>query len=145
MPKTWSATCGENNQCWGAQPTSWCEKIGDDCFCGDLGDLGIADIQPDKFQETMDASTTKFYGTRTKNGGLQLQEVGMLAAAGLQVGDELLGVTPLVRDAVQLSMSQDRAAVLQWQIATKGVYVVYERDDDIRIGYMSNPAYKGES
>lgn len=93
MSKCWACKCSlAFGACGGGPNTSWCENYPQGgCTGGDLGDLNIDNLTPDEIA----ASTTKFYGTRDRDGNLTLQEPGFLAAAGIRKGDTLIGVNAL--------------------------------------------------
>lgn len=143
MPKTWGAACGENNKCWGSAPTNWCEEIGDECFCGGLGDLEISSIPVEKFQSILEASTTKFYGKWTDNGNLILEEIGMLANAGLLPGDILLGIISIEEGVFKLNTPEGRRHILQWQFTSPKLFPRFMRDGNDRMGGMDNPTFRG--
>lgn len=143
MAKQWGATCGPNNQCWGGEPYEWCEAFPNGCQRGGVGDRRIkekrAALSSKDFQATMDASQTKFFGTWTDAGGLLLEEVGMLAAAGLQPGDVLTGAFTVGGKTLDMADPDDRKKILTWQFKSDLVNLIYERNNTSLTRTMKNP------
>lgn len=94
MSKCWSCECSALGLCGGGPQTRWCEENpgpGGGCTGGDVGAPGIMAMTPAQIE----ASTTKFWGTRDEQGNLVLQGVGFLATAGMREGDVLVSVNGL--------------------------------------------------
>jgi hypothetical protein len=129
----WSKECHQSTGlCGNSLPTNYCTGQ-QPCSGGSVGDLGIMG----KTAAEIDASQTKFWGPHTKEGGIELVGVGMLAAAGLQPGDILIAV-----EGFRFSERNDRRTILTWQFYTEKIAVTFIRKGRMHSSSMDNPKGK---
>jgi hypothetical protein len=137
--KRYGCKCGPLNDCGDPAGPGWmCETFGPGaCSEWPVGDFVDWSLPQDELQAALEASTTKFYGSFDKNGGIVLEEVGMLAAAGLKQGDTLLAV-----EGFRLANQFDRRTILTWQFNGKKVAVTFVRKGRMHAANMDNPKGK---
>lgn len=139
MSKQWGKECHQaSGLCGNGEPWTWCEGQ-QPCQGGGVGLVGedISLLSPAQIE----ASTNKFYGTYTKEGGLKLIEVGGLREAGVEPGNVLLGVYPNGQRGFQMSNKDERQQILRWSFpVTKILSIVIERDNQRHTLKMKNPA-----
>jgi hypothetical protein len=137
MSKHYGARCtGVGSDCVD-DPLAWCERVGNLCTGGTMGDIGIqekaARLSRAEFQKAMAASATKFL----LNDKGAFVEVGLFAAAGLQVGDRLVNV-----GRANMANPKGRIRVLNFKFDTNRLKVGFLRGDDFHITTMENPIFK---
>lgn len=148
MAKFYGQRCGPLNNCGEYGGPGWmCECDGQgNCTEQGVGDPGqfeaFAALSPKEFQAHMEASTTKFYGTYTEDGGLKLMGVGMLKEAGLQVGDILIGAFVVGDNTLEMSNQEHRQRILEWKFTKPLVSILFKRGDLSLSSTMKNPAAK---
>lgn len=123
-------------------PLYWCEKIGDDCSDGGIGDLNIledyAALSIDDFRAKIDASETMFM--LTKKG--EFIKLGLFAGIGIQEGDKLIGVVENQK-AHFYEYAVDRRHILGWAFKRNNLYVLLERQGEAIATVLTNPALNG--
>lgn len=143
MTKHYGAKCSTviQGQCAQGWPGWSCECDGVNCSEWPVGDFGVWHLTGDELQKALEASTTKFWGKYNGAGLLVLEEVGMLANAGLQKGDALFSIFE-GRKSFLMEDDGDHEAILTWQFTRPKVVVNYIRNGELLTGTMANPAYK---
>lgn len=142
--KRYGCRCGPNNDCNVLAGAGWmCETDGQgNCSEWAVGDFAVWHLTGDELQTALELSKTKFYGKFNDAGHLVLEEVGMLADAGLQKGDVLISVLENENAGVWHSMKYNAENILTWQFTAKELLVIYRREGKGDSSVMKNPAYK---
>jgi hypothetical protein len=144
MSRYYGSRCGIANNCVGNHPGWWCECDGQgNCSEGGVGDFGIEGLVGDDLHKYLSASTTKFEGKWNKEGNLVLENVGMLADAGLRPFDTLIGVVEISpAQSRYTALKNDRIKILTWDFLAPEVGIIYSRSNGAQSGVMANPQFK---
>lgn len=148
MTKRSGVDCGGVIPCTNPNPTAMCEfDEGGNCNHWLVGDIAIVEqfdaLSADEFHFAMEASKTRFFGKLNDEGNLVLEQVGMLARAGLLGGDVLKGLYPLDEKRLEMSNPEHRKRILEWDFEQPLLNVIFQRGNLSVSGTMRNPAAKG--
>lgn len=137
---SWGKQCDPaTGLCFNGPNTVWCSGGPDTggCHGGGVGLINIMNLS----REQIHASPDKFFGpwVRSKNKKilrLKLMQVGMLAAAGLQIDDEIVKIGNF-----NFSDPEQREVILRWNLSDRVLQITFIRDGVSHTSQFDNPRY----